>query len=237
MTLAPRRFARAARAASALAAGLAILPACAERPDAVLLKRAAFEFVARETAGLPGRASFTVGALDPQLALPLCRSAEGFLPAGGRLWGNTSVGVRCTAPTAWTVFLPVEVRVWGAVVHAARALSPQQPLGEADLTVQQADLTQLPAGVVTDLASALGRTVVTMLQPGQPLRADLLRAPTVIQQGQPVKLLVQGRGFMVSGEGKALTAAADGQLVQVRVGSGFVVSGLARPGATVEVRQ
>lgn len=240
MTSAPRlpaRVCRTAVATAALAASFVATPAHAERPDAALLKRAAEQFVARETAGLPGRASFTVGALDPQLTLPVCRSAEAFLPAGGRLWGNTNVGVRCTAPTPWTVFLPVEVRVWSGVVHVARAVPPQQPLTAADLTVQQADLTQLPAGVVTEVASAVGKTVVTMLQPGQPLRADVLRAPTVIQQGQPVKLLVQGRGFMVSGEGKALTTAVDGQLVQVRVQSGLVVSGLARPGATVEVRQ
>jgi len=122
-------------------------------------------------------------------------------------------------------------------VHSMRAIAQGQPISEADLGVQQADLTQLPAGVVTDVRVAIGKTLVTSLQQGQPLRADLLRSPTVIQQGQPVKLLVQGRGFTVSGEGRALTAATDGQLVQVRVQSGLTVSGLARAGATVEVRQ
>lgn len=221
-----------------LAGGLGVVaPVSAERPDAGLVKRAAEQFVARETAGLPGRVAFTVGTLDAQAGLPVCRSAEAFLPAGGRLWGGTTLGVRCTSPTPWTAYLPVEVRVWAGVVHVARAVQPQQPLAESDLTVQQADLTQLPAGVLTDARAALGKTLITTLHPGQPVRADLLRAPTVIQQGQPVKLLVQGRGFMVAGEGRALTPATDGQLVQVRVQSGLVVSGLARPGGTVEVRQ
>ncbi|HWI14190.1 MAG TPA: flagellar basal body P-ring formation protein FlgA, partial [Burkholderiales bacterium] len=61
--------------------------AAAERPDAVLVKRTAEQFVARETAGLPGRVTYTVGALDAQLAVPACQAAEAFLPAGGRLWG------------------------------------------------------------------------------------------------------------------------------------------------------
>lgn len=215
----------------------AVAAHAAERPDAALIKRAAEQFVARETAGLPGRVAYTVGGIDPQLTLPACRAAEPFLPAGGRLWGHTNIGVRCTNPAPWTVFIPVEVRVWTGVVHVARAIAQQQPIAEADLTVLQADLTQLPAGVLTDTRVALGKTLVTTLQPGQPLRSDLLRAPTVIQQNQPVKLLVQGRGFTVSGEGRALTAATDGQLVQVRVQSGLVVSGLARSGATVEIRQ
>lgn len=220
--------------ALACAAGIA---GAAERPDAQLLRRAAEQFVARESAGLPGRVTYTIGTLDPQLSLPVCRTADVFLPAGGRLWGNATLGVRCTGPSPWTVYLPAEVHVWAGVIHTTRAIPQGQPIAETDLGVQQADLTRLPAGVVTDMRVAVGKTLVSSLQPGQPLRADLLRAPTVIQQGQPVKLLVQGRGFTVSGEGRALTAATDGQLVQVRVQSGLVVSGLARAGATVEVRQ
>lgn len=222
------------------ALSLAMLPAAAvaaERPDAALVKRAVEQFVARETAGLPGRVAYTVGALDPQLALPACQTVETFVPAGARLWGNANLGVRCTTPAPWTIYLPVEVHVWSGVVHTARAIPQGQPISDADLGVQQADLTRLPAGVVTDARAAVGKTLVTSLPQGQPLRSDLLRAPNVIQQGQPVKLLVRGRGFSVTGEGRALTAATDGQLVQVRVQSGLVVSGLARAGATVEVRQ
>ena len=222
---------------AAIAFACATAAAAAERADAPLAKRTAEQFVARETAGLPGRVTYTVGALDPQLTLPVCRTIEAFLPAGGRLWGNATIGMRCTSPAPWTAYVPVEVHVWGGVVHSMRAIAQGQPISEADLGVQQADLTQLPAGVVTDVRVAIGKTLVTSLQQGQPLRADLLRSPTVIQQGQPVKLLVQGRGFTVSGEGRALTAATDGQLVQVRVQSGLTVSGLARAGATVEVRQ
>jgi flagellar basal body P-ring formation protein FlgA len=223
--------------AALIALSCASAAAAAERIDAPLAKRAAEQFVARETAGLPGRVTYTIGALDRELTLPVCRTMEAFLPPGGRLWGNATLGVRCTSPAPWTVYLPVEVHVWGGVVHSTRAIPQGQPIAEPDLGVQQADLTQLPAGVVTDLRVAIGKTLVASLQQGQPLRSDLLRAPTVIQQGQPVKLLVQGRGFTVSGEGRALTAATDGQLVQVRVQSGLTVSGLARAGATVEVRQ
>jgi len=64
----------------------------------------------------------------------------------------------------------------------------------------------------------------------------MLRSPTVIQQNQSVKLMVQGRGFNVSAEGRALTAVTEGQPVQVRVQSGRVVSGVARSGGIVEMR-
>lgn len=222
--------------ATALLAAAGGGTAAAERPDAPLARRAAEQFIARESAGLPGRVTYVVGALDPQLALPVCRSLDAFLPPGGRLWGSTTIGVRCTAPAPWIVYLPAAVHVWSGVVQSARTITQGQPIVDADLRVQQADLTALPSGVVTDVNAARGKALVTTLQPGQPLRVDLLRAPTVVQQGQPVKLTVKGAGFVVTAEGRALTAAADGQLVQVRVPSGLVVSGLARSGATVEVR-
>lgn len=70
---------------------------------------------------------------------------------------------------------------------------------------------------------------------GQPLRADWLRAPVAVQQGQIVKLFARGNGFSVSHDGRALATAQSGQTVQIRTGSGQVVSGVARPGGLVEV--
>jgi len=43
-------------------------------------------------------------------------------------------------------------------------------------------------------------------------------------------------GFRVTSEGRALNAAADGEPVRVRMGTGQVVSGTARNGGVVEVR-
>jgi flagella basal body P-ring formation protein FlgA len=56
-----------------------------------------------------------------------------------------------------------------------------------------------------------------------------------VQQGQNVKTVSNGPGFSVSSEGKALSNAVAGQLVQVRTNSGETVSGIARPGGIVEV--
>lgn len=207
-----------------------------ERQEAPLIRKAVENYLRRETAGLPGKVSFTVGTVDAHLNLPACQALEPFVPPGGRLWGNTSVAVRCNGANPWIIYVPVEVRVTADVVHSARPLAQNQPIGEADITMQKADLTQLPAGILTDARHALGKTLTSNIGAGQPLRHDMLRPPTVIQQNQSVKLLVQGRGFSVSAEGRALTAAAEGQPVQVRVQSGQVVSGVARSGAIVEMR-
>jgi flagella basal body P-ring formation protein FlgA len=56
-----------------------------------------------------------------------------------------------------------------------------------------------------------------------------------VQQGQAVRLVSNGNGFSVSGEGKAIGNAGDGQIVQVRTTGGTVISGTARSGGMVEV--
>jgi flagella basal body P-ring formation protein FlgA len=53
--------------------------------------------------------------------------------------------------------------------------------------------------------------------------------------GDPVKLLVSGNGFSISGEGTALAPGLEGQLVRVRTEGGRVVSGRAKGDRMVEV--
>lgn len=221
---------------SLLIAGLAAPVFAAERQKMPPILKIVENFVRNETAGLPGRVSFSLGTIDPHLILPACRALEPFIPAGTRLWGQAMVGVRCNEQAGWTMYVPVSIRVMANVAHAGRPLAHGQQVEATDIMLQEADLAQLPGGILTDMNQALGKTLVSNIAAGQPLRQDILRAPLVIQQGQTVQLQTQGRGFSARAEGKALAAAADGQVVQVRITSGRTISGIARPGGIVEVR-
>jgi len=209
--------------------------AVAAQQDVEHIRKSVEQFVVRQLAGQPGLVSVEVGAIDPQLRLGRCMRVEGFLPAGGRLWGNSTVGARCAAGANWSIYVPVTVRIQAPVVVAARPLANGKVLAAEDLNLQTQDLTQLPAGVLLDPALAVGQTLNVGLLPGYALRQDMLRAPIVIRQGQSVRLVAQGGGFSVSAEGKALGNAAAGQAVQVRTAAGQTVSGVARPDGSVEV--
>jgi flagella basal body P-ring formation protein FlgA len=217
-------------------AGVSASACAAERQETPAILKAVENYVRSETAGFPGEVIISLGSVDPRVTLPACPALEPFVPAGGRLWGQSAVGVRCNGQTPWTIYVPVSVKVMANVVHAARPLAQGQPVGATDVALQKADLAQLPAGILTEPAQAVGKTLVSSMASGQPLRQDMLRSPPVILQGQTVKLLAQGRGFSVNAEGKALAAAAEGQVVQVRTQSGRIVSGIARQEALVEVR-
>jgi flagella basal body P-ring formation protein FlgA len=184
---------------------------------------------------LPGKITYTIGSVDPRVVLPACAALDIFVPSGGRLWGQTMLGVRCGGTAPWTIYVTIDVRVNGNYLAATRALAPGQVLSAADFTTQSGDLTLLPAAVLVNPENAVGRIAVASVAAGQPLRSDLLRAPLAVQQGQTVKLFSGGNGFRVSADGHALNNAQDGQLAQVRTASGQTVSGVARTGGTVEI--
>jgi flagella basal body P-ring formation protein FlgA len=211
------------------------LPVQAQQPHSTI-KAAVEEFLRVQTNGLPGKATVTAGAIDPRLTLAACAAMDVFSPPGSRLWGTTSVGVRCGAPAPWTIYVTVTVRVAGPYLASAKALTAGQALTQADFVVMNGDLTQMPAGVATDASQVVGKTLISPIAPGQAIRADLLRTPNAILSGQNVKVISEGAGFRVAADGKAVTNAAAGQVAQVRMNSGQTISGIARPDGTVEIK-
>jgi flagella basal body P-ring formation protein FlgA len=204
------------------------------RQDGAALRKLAEGYLQAQSAGLPGKVTIRMGAVDPRLSLPACPAPEAFQQPGARPWGKTTVGVRCTAP-AWSMFLQAQVSVIADYVTAAVPLAQGQAIDAGQLTTMQGDLAALPNGIITDMAQAVGRTPTVSLPAGTPLRLDALKSQPVVQQNQAVRIVSRGENFSVSGEGKAIGNAGEGQVVQVRTPRGAIVSGTARPGGIVEV--
>lgn len=194
-------------------------------------------FVRNETRDLPGRVVIKPGRPDSRQALQPCQHLEAFLPSGGRIWGRFSVGVRCHDGATWTFYIPVEIEVIAPVAHASQPVSMGKLLNTYDIVMREVDLARMPEGVLNNPEQAVGQITTTSLASGQPIRRHHLRAPHVITRGQKVQLIAAGRGFTVSTEGNALTAAAAGEIVQVRSHTGRIISGIARPNGVVEVSQ
>ncbi len=199
------------------------------------LYRAVEDYLRTQTQGLPGKVSYRITPLDKRTQLSPCDAFEPFLPSGGAPWGRTTIGVRCLGPSAWTVYMQVQVSVKAKYLVAARPLSAGQVIGANDFVSRSGDLGMLPTTILMDAEQAIGKTVKVGLAAGQPLRGDQLMAPWAVQQGQNVKTISRGTGFSVSSEGKALNNAVEGQIVQVRTPSGQTVSGIARTGGIVEI--
>ena len=183
------------------------------------------------------RVEVSVGELDQRLRLAPCQRMQPYLPPGLKPWGRTRIGVRCVeGEKAWNVFLPVTVRVYAQAWVASVPLSAGALLEPAMVHRAEVDLAASPSPAVLDLSQAIGRKLAAPLTAGEPLRSSHLRPKQWFAAGDTVKVVARGRGFSVSGEGRALMAGLDGQAVRVRTDNGRVLTGVARAERTVEVR-
>jgi flagella basal body P-ring formation protein FlgA len=210
----------------------ALVPARAQVPaDAVR------RFVQNELGRIEGasRIDISIGEADSRLSLAPCERAEPFLRSGARLWGRAFVGLKCVSGAQWTISVPVQVRVYGAALVAARALPAGQPISEADLRTEEVEWTREPQGVAREFSQLQQRVPARGIAAGQPIGLAMLSDLPAVAQGDPVKLVGRGQGFSITTDGVALAAASIGQPVRVRVESGKIVTGTAREGRIVEV--
>jgi len=213
---------------------LMIPTARAQQPYAPV-KKAVEAWLQIQNRGLPGQVSVEISPLDPGNQLMPCKAFDVSRPPGARTWGRTNVMVRCLDDANWRVYIPVHIRVKAPYLIAARPIAQGQVVVEDDLTNQIGDLSELPANILTEAERAIGKLASSSIPAGRPLRADMVKAQMVIRQGQTVRALSRGPGFAVANEGRALNNAVEGQLVQVRLGSGQVVSGIAKASGVVEI--
>lgn len=206
------------------------------RQDPAQVKKAVENWLKIQIKGLPGEVSYEIGGLDPGNQLAPCAHLDVSRPAGARPWGRSNVMVRCLDEAGWRIYIPVHIRVRVEYLVSARPIARGQPIAADDLAAEVGDLSELPANVITEPGQAVGKVAGTSIAPGKPLRADMLKAQLVIRQGQTVKIVSEGPGFSVANEGRALNAASVGQVVQIRLSGGQVVSGIADADGSVAVR-
>ena len=227
-SLLPRMVARACL----VACTLILAGAASASPDIAEQTRAFVE----QQAMPDGEVEIVVGNIDPRLTLAPCARYEPFVPTGARLWGRSTLGVRCVDGAAWTVYVPVQIKVFAPVQVAARPIPRGSTVGPADVRVERLDLTRFPGGVFGADDSIEGKTAVRTVAAGEPLKRDLLRAPRIVEPGDAVRVVYDGPSFALTIDGKALSAAGDGESARVAIANGRVLTGVARPGKVVQVR-
>ncbi|WP_432720570.1 flagellar basal body P-ring formation chaperone FlgA [Jeongeupia wiesaeckerbachi] len=207
--------------------------ALAAPTDNDVLRREAESWVKQQLANSPG-ATVKVGQLDSRLRLAACAQRDFQLAPGHRLLGNTQIRIRCVDGADWSINLPARIGQEVSYYVAARPLPAGHALGAGDVQLRRGDLADLPGSIVLDTHQAVGQTLGMAVASGAPFRAEMLRAASVIRQGQRVKLIVRIGGIDVSNEGTALGNATEGQVVRVRLGGNQILQGIANADGTVD---
>ncbi|WJV56080.1 flagellar basal body P-ring formation chaperone FlgA [Pectobacteriaceae bacterium CE90] len=171
---------------------------------------------------------------SPQSQWLQCDNPQLSLSSNAKVWGNVSVSIRCNQQRR---FIQVNVQVTGNYVVTSRMIPRGTTLSNNDLRITQGRLDQLPTHAILLLNDAQGAIALRNIAPGQAVTSVMIRKPWVIHAGQNVQILVQGTGFTIRNEGKAMNNAAIGQSARVRTPSGQIVSGVVNEDGIILISQ
>lgn len=190
---------------------------------------------AQQSAGAGTQVEAT--SLDERLRLPACAKApSAFMPQGNNGRGAITVGVRCDAPVAWTLYVPVRISQSMQVLVLTRSLNRGEIITPDMLSFQSRDTATLPYGYLSNLADATGKTAKRPLVAGSVLSPDAMEMQRIIKRGQSVTVFSHIGGLEVRAQGTALSDAGQGERLKVENNtSRRVVEGIVRNADTIEV--
>lgn len=113
------------------------------------------------------------------------------------------------------------LRVTGIAAEAFDAIVATRPLArgdilrDSDVAIEKRPRTEMQGDPVRDVASAIGMELRQAIRPGQPLRSADLGKPQMVKRGEPVMLLYEVPGIVLTARGKAEENGAMGDTVNV----------------------
>lgn len=158
----------------------------------------------------------TVKSIDTRLRLARCATPlETFTPQNTTPKRNFVVGVKCSTPKPWKIYVPVSVAIERKVVVSMRPLARGHVLRPEDLDAQTHDVADIQATYFTDKSHIVGKSLKRSVPSGAFLHAALLDNPAIVKRGQKVTLMAERDGVRVKMSGTALEDGAINDQVRV----------------------
>ena len=201
------------------------------------IQSAAEEFVRAHLPAGGSKHYVNASRLDPRLRLNVCDApletfSQNAAPTGARM----TVGVRCSAATSWTLYVPVSVEVEVPVLVLRRALARRARVAPTDVEPQIRRLPGSAAHFVSDVASLQGHRLKRSLAAGTAITVDVLAPDILVRRGQQVTLIAANGPVEIRAQGQALTDGAETERVRVQnVTSLKVVEGVVESDSVVRV--
>ena len=113
------------------------------------------------------------------------------------------------------VWATATVEVLAEVVITKRPLGRHKPLNEDDIELQRVDLSNVPANVITDPETILGKRTRRAIGAKTILRADLIELPPLVKRGDLVMIIAESDGFKITALGQVKKRGRLGERIPV----------------------
>ncbi len=201
------------------------------------IEQVAYEYALKQAQMQHDNPQVALASLDPRLRLKRCSSElEVFTKTAATTIGNQTIGVKCSFPTTWTVYVPVKVRVFKPIVVANRSLPANHIITENDIKKQTRDIAALRQGYLVDTKPLIGQQVKYATSMGSVVTLNSVRPQKIVRRGEQIMLVASVGKMEVRMNGTALADAQLGQKVKVKNSSSKrVVEGIVEAPGIVKV--
>jgi flagellar basal body P-ring formation protein FlgA len=163
------------------------------------------------------RIEYTIGALDPRLALAPC-SLPLVVETRDSPQPNTRLNLQisCQQTSNWSIYLPVELALYRPAVIAVNALTHGNTVGPADVRLVDINVSQVNGQYLTSLDDAIGKDVKRSLVAGAPIVDQQLVPPLMVRRGEAVLINANSNIVAVKVSGIALTDGRLGEQIRIK---------------------
>ena len=114
-----------------------------------------------------------------------------------------------------TIPLTMRVGRMRQVVVAAAPLAPRMALSAAAVRMESRASTDMPTDALTDVTGIAELEIISPVAAGDVLTSRTVRPRLMVRHGDLVTLMVEGRGFVITTQGRAADDARRGESVRV----------------------
>ena len=192
------------------------------------IEAAALKYIEGRQAASSGRTEFRVKTLDRRLKLARCGAQlETFAPSNVNPGTTQVVGVRCSKPHPWKIYVPISTTTYEQVVVTTRPLQRGASINPGDVRLEERDISKARHRYLTELKQLDGRVLRQDIRAQTIISQNVLDAEDIVKRGQSVTLLARTGRMNVRMRGEALSSAAKDQRIRVKnLSSQRVVEGI-----------
>lgn len=181
------------------------------------IEQVAYEYALKQAQASYDNPQIAMDTLDDRLRLQACDTAPDVFSSSGSVGlGNQTIGVKCNSPVAWTVYVPVKVKVMKPVVVASRPLSSNQLIAQGDIKLLQWDIGSLQHGYLNSTQLVIGQQLKYPVSIGSVIKPNSLQAQKIVHRGEQIMLVAMAGQMEVRMSGIALDDATLGERVRVK---------------------
>ena len=212
-------------------------PAQADVQSLAAIQASAESYVREHLPAVDRKHFVSANRLDERLRLQACASPlETFTTASAPIGSRSTIGVRCSAPVQWTLYVPVSVEVEVPVLVLRRALARRARVTQADVEPQIRRLPGLATQFIDDVTALQGHRLKRSLPAGTALTVDVLAPDILVRRGQQVTLIAAHGPVEIRAQGLAISEGGASDRIRVQnVNSLKVVEGIVESESIVRV--